>query len=627
MTELDDRVLQRVAAARSPRPDAVIEIRYMEHGPGQRSVFEVAPLVAHLRSLLARARPLRAGDVALPNEVAPDIEASARLDPARIEAVKSVADGLEPRPRRVPCGARPAARRPAGAPAGRARRHRRLRRRRRVAARARGRARPAAERLGLRARVAARPVRRARQAAARARRAVGRAADRVRPDRSKRSSRCRAARRTRTGSGSSSGRRRVVSTTLDPLPASVPDLRTLVAAKGAALEARRDAFEQLADTADPRLSRLLAGIAALLPLVGVRPRAVRRQARRGRGRRVRDHPRRRRHRRGATTCGAGSRPPRSSSTPTTPPGPGRRGSRRCSRPAGRCWARTRCSSPSSRFPPTQGDELARRRWRRRASCSSISTNDTEVEFPVDEWLYGARARARADAHLEQATRARGRSIARACAARTAPARRRRALAGARLPAGPDDRQRAPALHGALRDRRSPRPRRSAACCSTSGPRSSPADGEHRHHVPLRPAQQRAAAGAAARHARHLGRRLAVGRPHRRADRDARPGRASAPSSRVHVDATAYARFLPATIMAATLHGISIATALAANNHVYEFVEARRWLSWLADQGPRRRPARAAAADRHRVEPARGPAADARRSTARCGPRCATPCGC
>jgi hypothetical protein len=39
----------------------------------------------------------------------------------------------------------------------------------------------------------------------------------------------------------------------------------------------------------------------------------------------------------------------------------------------------------------------------------------------------------------------------------------------------------------------------------------------------------------------------------------------------HVDATAYARFLPATVMAVTLYQISIAANLALNNKVYDFI--------------------------------------------------------
>ena len=48
---------------------------------------------------------------------------------------------------------------------------------------------------------------------------------------------------------------------------------------------------------------------------------------------------------------------------------------------------------------------------------------------------------------------------------------------------------------------------------------------------------------------------------------------------VHVDATAYARFLPATVAAVTLRGLSIALALARNNHAFDLVQGvSRWLS-------------------------------------------------
>jgi hypothetical protein len=42
---------------------------------------------------------------------------------------------------------------------------------------------------------------------------------------------------------------------------------------------------------------------------------------------------------------------------------------------------------------------------------------------------------------------------------------------------------------------------------------------------------------------------------------------------VHLDNTAYSRFLPATIMAATLYGISITTTLAASNGLFRALEA------------------------------------------------------
>jgi hypothetical protein len=40
---------------------------------------------------------------------------------------------------------------------------------------------------------------------------------------------------------------------------------------------------------------------------------------------------------------------------------------------------------------------------------------------------------------------------------------------------------------------------------------------------------------------------------------------------VQVDATAYSQFLPATVMAATLYGISISTSLAAANGVFRSI--------------------------------------------------------
>ena len=96
MTELGDRIVSRVLALAAPRPDAVFDIRYMERGAAPFSVFEVAPLVSHLRSLLVRGRPLRAGDLTLPNSAAHEADATSKVDPLRIEGVKTIAEGLIP---------------------------------------------------------------------------------------------------------------------------------------------------------------------------------------------------------------------------------------------------------------------------------------------------------------------------------------------------------------------------------------------------------------------------------------------------------------------------------------------------------------------------------------------------
>ncbi len=94
MTELDDRVLTHALAARTPRPDAWLRIAYMETGPGQVSVFEAAPLIAHTRALVGAARPLRASDVAPPGVASDQMDAAASVDRARIAAVLATATAL-----------------------------------------------------------------------------------------------------------------------------------------------------------------------------------------------------------------------------------------------------------------------------------------------------------------------------------------------------------------------------------------------------------------------------------------------------------------------------------------------------------------------------------------------------
>ena len=242
--------------------------------------------------------------------------------------------------------------------------------------------------------VAARPVRRARQAAARARRAVGRAAGRVRPDPP---GGARAAGR-HAGRGAvpaapAGGDRRVD----DARPAAGERARPAHARRGQGRGARgapRRARRSSPTPRDPRLSRLLAGVAALLPLTAfdsepfdvtldedavvgfaITLSAVVTGRRDDLRRADRDRP------------GAARRPRRRRRRR-------RRGSRRCSRPAGRCSARTSLLVPEFTLPADQGDALEAALAGDRASCSQHLEDDTEIEFPVDEWLYGvARVRA------------------------------------------------------------------------------------------------------------------------------------------------------------------------------------------------------------------------------------------
>lgn len=68
MTELDDRILLYVIQTFSPRPDAQLEIKYTERLTDKISFFELAPMMHSLRSLLLRSRPLVASDIALHNQ-------------------------------------------------------------------------------------------------------------------------------------------------------------------------------------------------------------------------------------------------------------------------------------------------------------------------------------------------------------------------------------------------------------------------------------------------------------------------------------------------------------------------------------------------------------------------------
>lgn len=62
-SDLDDRIIGVVVQEERPRPDAILTIRYTQRVPDKISFFEVAPLVDALRTLLTTARPLRPTDL------------------------------------------------------------------------------------------------------------------------------------------------------------------------------------------------------------------------------------------------------------------------------------------------------------------------------------------------------------------------------------------------------------------------------------------------------------------------------------------------------------------------------------------------------------------------------------
>jgi hypothetical protein len=91
MAELDDRVLHLVIKKDSPRPDAAINIHYTERlsSTNQFSFFELAPLLQSLRALTLRSRPLRTTDIALQNEAKQAQEQKVFVDRQRITGVKT----------------------------------------------------------------------------------------------------------------------------------------------------------------------------------------------------------------------------------------------------------------------------------------------------------------------------------------------------------------------------------------------------------------------------------------------------------------------------------------------------------------------------------------------------------
>ncbi|NNB98427.1 hypothetical protein HI113_31480 [Corallococcus exiguus] len=102
MAELDDRVLAYATDHFAPRPDTSMVIRYREKGTAAYSVFEVLPQLKALRRLVTLSRPLRASDAALANEAtaAQDDAASAvareriGLPRAALQETRVALDGL-----------------------------------------------------------------------------------------------------------------------------------------------------------------------------------------------------------------------------------------------------------------------------------------------------------------------------------------------------------------------------------------------------------------------------------------------------------------------------------------------------------------------------------------------------
>ncbi|MEV6397048.1 hypothetical protein AB0M39_20045 [Streptomyces sp. NPDC051907] len=97
MTDLDDRIIGVVTDRDRPRPDAVLTIRYTQRVGDKISLFELSPLVDALRSLLTTSRPLRPSDLAAASGAVPvdrSADDAVSLPRERPAAVRKALDDL-----------------------------------------------------------------------------------------------------------------------------------------------------------------------------------------------------------------------------------------------------------------------------------------------------------------------------------------------------------------------------------------------------------------------------------------------------------------------------------------------------------------------------------------------------
>ena len=94
MGELDDRILLHVINTFTPRPDVEFKIKYLGKPADEISIFEVAPLVASLRSLVLRSCPLRASDISLQTESRQEQDEAVFVNDERIDAVRTPLEAL-----------------------------------------------------------------------------------------------------------------------------------------------------------------------------------------------------------------------------------------------------------------------------------------------------------------------------------------------------------------------------------------------------------------------------------------------------------------------------------------------------------------------------------------------------
>jgi hypothetical protein len=108
MSELDDRIVQVVRYGSDAHPAMDVTVRYTERVPGKVTFFELAPLVANLRTLVLKGRELRPTDLRMPleagaeqpqwdeTELATRVDAAAATLRTRRDAVAVLAAATSP---------------------------------------------------------------------------------------------------------------------------------------------------------------------------------------------------------------------------------------------------------------------------------------------------------------------------------------------------------------------------------------------------------------------------------------------------------------------------------------------------------------------------------------------------
>jgi len=96
LVDLDERILTYLHATFAPRYDREIRIGHTEHVEGKITWFELQAQLRSLRSMLVASRPLRPGDLMLSGEATSDVQANVSLPKGRIRSLRDDLSALIP---------------------------------------------------------------------------------------------------------------------------------------------------------------------------------------------------------------------------------------------------------------------------------------------------------------------------------------------------------------------------------------------------------------------------------------------------------------------------------------------------------------------------------------------------